>query len=120
MPGVCGLVGRDPSADLSAALTSMVDRQRHHPWYSDSRYVDEAAGIAVGHIGLGFVNHASQPACTTDGGVVVLMDGEVYDYSEQRRALAAAGRKFRGSSHAELLAHGFAIRGKSFFAELHG
>lgn len=120
MPGIFGVVGGTPREDLSATLAEMASKLRHHPWYVENRHVDVAGGLALGRVTLGFVNAAAQPAGNEDRSLLAMMEGEVYDYDEQRRALTAAGHVFRGDSHAELLLHGYESAGQQFFRALHG
>ena len=98
----------------------MTGRLRHHPSYVEHTHLDPAAGLALGRVSLGFVNTAPQPAFNEDRSLLAVMDGEVYDCEDQRRALEAQGHTFRGDSHAELLLHGYEESGQAFFRSLHG
>jgi asparagine synthase (glutamine-hydrolysing) len=118
MPGIFGLVMTAPQANLSADLSEMADRLKHHPWYKEDHFVDAANGLALGRVSLGFIDAAPQPARNEDGSLLAVMAGEVFDYSEQRRALTAAGHVFHGESHAELLLHGYEQSGRKFFDSL--
>src|SRR5262245_31963763 len=120
MPGIFGLASAPPVVGTAALLAAMAARLRHHAWYQESRHLDEAAGVALGRTALGTVNAAAQPAANEDGSLLAVMDGEIHDYPEQRRALEAAGHTFRGHSHAELLLHGYEARGQAFFRGLRG
>jgi asparagine synthase (glutamine-hydrolysing) len=120
MPGIIGLADTTPEAGLAALFADMTKRMGRYPWYRENRHVDERAGVAMGRISLGFVNAAQQPAVNEDRSLLAVMDGELYDYDEQRRALEACGHKFQGESQAELLLHGYESRAKEFFAGLHG
>lgn len=120
MPGICGLIVTSPEDDIAAKLAEMIDRLKHHPWYVEDCHLDISAGLALGRVSLGFVNAADQPAFNEDRSLLAVMEGEVYDYEERRRALTAAGHEFRGDSHAELLLHGFESDGRAFFRGLHG
>ncbi len=120
MPGICGLLNNTPHLDIAALHGEMVSRLKHYSWYVHHHHIDIAAGIAVGRVSLGFINTAPQPAYNEDKSFLAVMEGEVYDYEEQRRALAAAGHQFQSTSHAELLLHGYESAGRSFFRGLHG
>jgi asparagine synthase (glutamine-hydrolysing) len=120
MPGIFGFACHAPRPGAPALLARMARRLRHHPTYGEERYADEAGGVALGRVTLGPAGAAEQPAATEDGSVLAVLAGEVYDYPEQRRALEAAGRRFRGDSSAELLAHGFAHGGPAFLRGQHG
>jgi asparagine synthase (glutamine-hydrolysing) len=120
MPGVFGLAGTGPIMSLDGTLQAMAERMRHHPWYEQSLYRDEAAGVAMGRMALGFVNTAPQPAFNEDRSIVAVMDGELYDFEVQRQRLACEGHRFQSESQAEVLIHGYESRGKEFFRSLHG
>ena len=98
MPGIFGVGAAQQGAQqggMSALFADMATRMRHHAWYRESGYVDEKAGIALGRMALGFVNTAPQPAFNQDRSLLAVMDGEIYDYDEQRRRLIAEGRVSR-------------------------
>jgi asparagine synthase (glutamine-hydrolysing) len=93
---------------------------KHYPWYRVDRHLDPAARLALGRVSLELANAAEQPAANHTQSLLTVMAGEVYDYDQQRRALAAAGHEFQSDSHAELLLHGYENGGKNFFRRLHG
>ena len=120
MPGIVGVLTREPRETLAADLAEMARRLMHHPWYAHHLHADPAAGLAVGRVSLGFINVAPQPAFNEDHSLLAVMEGEVHDYDERRRALEAAGHVFRGDGHAELLLHGYEQTGQASFRALHG
>jgi asparagine synthase (glutamine-hydrolysing) len=120
MAGICGIVSADATAELAPRLGAMLDSLRLYDWYGREAHVDERRGVAVGRAALGFVNTAPQPVFNADGTRLVVMDGELYDYDEQRRALEGAGAQFRSDSHAEVLLFGYERAGRDFFGGLHG
>src|SRR4051812_257546 len=106
MPGIYGVASRRSDPDATR-LEAMAARMKHYPWYAESQHIDDAAGVSLGRIALGFINPNAQPAFNEDRSVAVMMDGEVYDCAEQRQALVVRGSVFHGDSQAELLAHGY-------------
>jgi asparagine synthase (glutamine-hydrolysing) len=117
MPGIFGIVGRSASASICDDMARLMT---HHDWYAEDRYVDEAEGVTLGRIALGFVNPAAQPIYNEDRSLLIVMDGELYDAAEHRRALISEGHRFTTDSDAEILLHGFEAGGTAFFAKLHG
>ncbi len=121
MPGIFGFAGRTgPSGGSEALVTRMAESMRHHPWYREHRLLDEAAGLAMGRVALGFGQGEPQPACTQDRTVMAVLDGEILDADEQKANLESKGHRFQGTGPAELVAHGYATDGAAFFAGLHG
>ncbi len=120
MPGICGILSDSRDLDLGAMLTRMTACQLHYPWYVVQRHLDADSGLGMSRVTLGFVNPAAQPVANEDGSLLALMDGELYDYDEQRKSLTAAGRWFTTDSHAEVMLHGFEQEGRNFFRRLNG
>jgi asparagine synthase (glutamine-hydrolysing) len=120
MPGICGVVSTCSLPELAELLAEMMQQLKHQPWYVEQAHCDEAANLALGRVTLGFVNAAEQPAFSDDRSLLAVMEGEIYNYAEQRRALSAAGHVFHGDSHAELLLHGYQQEGQAFFRRLQG
>ena len=120
MPGIFGFAGLTAPSNPSKLLESMGHSLRHHPWYRENRYVDESSGTGLGRMALGLVDQAIEPAVSINGEVVVICDGEIHDYDQQKKQLADQGRICRGQSRAELLLHGYEQQGKDFFRGLHG
>jgi asparagine synthase (glutamine-hydrolysing) len=120
MPGIYGLVGDRAASDLAPMAAAMAARMKHHSWYQESQHVDEAAGVVLGRMALGFINNAAQPVCNEDRSLWAVMDGEAYDDERQRRRLIDEGHQFQGTSHAELLLHGFESHGMSYFSRIDG
>jgi asparagine synthase (glutamine-hydrolysing) len=102
---------------LRAALG---DRVRRSPSCIDEEFIDPSGRVAFGRVSLGFVNTHQQPATNGDRSVFAVMDGEIYDYTAQRRALEARGQRFATQGQAELLIVGFQCGGQDFFRGLHG
>jgi len=120
MPGIFGIVNCSDGDGVQAVLAEMLARAQHYPWYVTESHRDAAAGVGLGRVSLGLSNTARQPVSCRGGAVVALMDGELYDYPQQRRDLAAAGCQFTGQSHAEVLLHGYHTGGREFFRRLSG
>jgi asparagine synthase (glutamine-hydrolysing) len=119
MPGICGIVGQ-PRENLAAELAAMAGRLRHHPWYGEERWLNPAGDAALARVTLGFVDRAPQPAVNEDGTLRAVLMGEINDYPEQRRKLAAAGHRFASDSHAELVLHALEEGGPRALANFHG
>ena len=120
MPGVFAIVDGTPGAAVSDLLTRMLQRAVHQPWYVVERHADAAAGVALGRVSLGVVDTAPQPVVSADGSLVVVMDGELYNYAAQRRELESSGCVLAGNSHAEILLHDYRREGNACFAGLNG
>ncbi|CAK0774698.1 asparagine synthase (glutamine-hydrolysing) [Azospirillaceae bacterium] len=106
---MCGLVGvfdargrRDIDVDL---LQRMNDSLRHRG--PDGAGAHIGAGIGLGHRRLAIidVNGGHQPLYNEDGKVVVVFNGEIYNFQELATELVQAGHVFRTHSDTEVIVH---------------
>ena len=121
MCGICGLASRgavDPQrlARMSATLD-------HRGPDSDGTFVADGVGLAARRLSIIDLAAGDQPIANEDGTVVVVQNGEIYNYAELTHQLRRAGHAFRTHSDTEVIAHayeewdlGFAERLRGMFA----
>src|SRR3974390_1371049 len=110
MCGITGLIRfrRDQNADgLNAVATGMATLIRHRGPDDMGTWVDESAGVALGHRRLSIIDLSpmgKQPMVSASGRYVTVFNGEIYNYAAIREQLqSAAPRRFRGTSDTEVL-----------------
>ncbi len=83
----------------------MCEAIRHRGPDSEGLWTD--AGVALGMRRLSVIDlhTGDQPVFSTDRSVVVMMNGELYNYREVRASLEALGYKFTTNSDTEILPH---------------
>src|SRR5205085_4696459 len=64
--------------------------------------------------------NAAQPMCTQDGSLVVVFNGEIYNYLSLRSELQAKGYQFRTQSDTEVLLHLYSESGRAMVHRLQG
>jgi asparagine synthase (glutamine-hydrolysing) len=77
-------------------------------------WLDEPAGIALGHRRLAIVDPSEagrQPMVSPDRRYVFMVNGELYNFLELREELAREGAEFRGSCDAEVMLQAVATWG---------
>jgi asparagine synthase (glutamine-hydrolysing) len=119
---MCGIAGY--SGDFSPAAIGLANRsQTHRGPDGRGEFVDLGARVALGHVRLSILDLSAagdQPMYSDDGNVVLVFNGEIYNYRELRRELAGAGHQFRGSSDTEVLLHLYLARGERMLPQLNG
>jgi len=131
MCGITGYLGKSPHSTMDSVARRMTDTLRTRGPDDSGVWLDEEAGVALGHRRLSVLDLSPaghQPMVSDSGRYVLTFNGEIYNHLPLRRQLDAAGRDrpWRGHSDTEtLLAHldryGFeatlqAIRGMFAFA----
>ena len=119
---MCGIVGFTNNIDNSdKVLGKMMDRIKHRGPDAEGKYIDE--GIALGHRRLSIIDVSSsgdQPIFNEDGSLVIIFNGELYNYQEIREKLVAAGHIFNTNTDTEVLIHGYEEYGEKLLNMLRG
>src|SRR6187551_2930391 len=118
MCGICGIAsprGADP-ARLAAMSATLVHRGPD----SDGAWVDGPIGLAARRLSIIDLETGDQPLTNEDGSVVVVQNGEIYNYRELRAELEARGHRFRTHGDTEVLAHLYEQHGDGFAPLLRG
>lgn len=119
---MCGIVGFTNDIDNSnAVLSKMMDRIRHRGPDAEGKYIDD--GIALGHRRLSIIDVSSQgdqPIFNEDKSMVIVFNGEIYNYSEIRQELVSKGHIFRTNTDTEVLIHGYEQYGEKILDRLRG
>src|SRR5690606_38445400 len=78
--------------------------------------------IGLGHRRLSIIDVATgqQPLFNEDGTVVVVLNGEIYNFQELTRELEAAGHVFRTRSDTEVIVHGWEEWGEACVQRFRG
>ena len=114
---MCGIAGfldpkrRSGDNELKALAASMAGALRHRGPDAQGVWVDEAAGVALGHTRLSIIDLSpagAQPMSSASGRFALVYNGEVYNAGELRAELERAGHAFRGHSDTEVMVEGFA------------
>jgi asparagine synthase (glutamine-hydrolysing) len=121
MCGLCGVAWADPARPVERALLQrMADTLGHRG--PDGEGFHAAAGVGLGFRRLSIIDleTGDQPIANEDGTVVVVANGEIYNFAELRAELASAGHRFRTRSDVEVIVHLYEEHGVDCLARLRG
>ncbi len=119
---MCGFVGFTGDVEnKEQVLTSMMDRIVHRgPDMGDTFF---APGVALGFRRLSILDltpAGSQPMSNEDGSVVIVFNGEIYNFMELRGELEAKGYTFHCGADTESLLPGYEAWGEEIVDKLRG
>ena len=95
---------------------------QHHRGPDDGDFFEDTAA-ALGHRRLSIIDlsdAARQPMSSSDGKIVLVFNGEIYNYQTLRSNLIAQGHTFRTSSDTECIIHLYEEYGPKGFGQLDG
>ncbi len=119
MCGIAGFVLRDAKAQ-AAAVKAMCDRIRHRGPDDEGFYVEGGCALGMRRLSIIDLNTGHQPISNEDGSVWVVFNGEIYNFQDLRRDLAARGHTFSTNTDTETLVHLFEDKGVEAVAPLRG
>lgn len=118
---MCGFVGfTNDLKDASPVLQNMMDSIIHRGPDSEGKYLD--ADIALGFRRLSIIDlsQGHQPLFNEDKSMVLVFNGEIYNYQSLREELIKCGHEFATNTDSEVLIHGYEQWGKDLLKKLRG
>ena len=120
MCGIAGIARREPSGVRPEVLGRMAAALRHRGPDGYGFYAGARVGLA--HVRLSIIDLArgAQPLGNEDGQLLIVYNGEVYNYRELRPTLERLGHVFSTDSDTEVLVHAYEEWGPAMLARLNG
>lgn len=121
---MCGFVGfideNDQTYDHRAAIVAMADAIAHRGPDSEGYFNDGRATLGFRRLAIIDLAGANQPLYNENRSLVLVFNGEIYNYRELRRQLITAGHAFSTQGDAEVVLHGFEQWGEGVLDRLRG
>jgi asparagine synthase (glutamine-hydrolysing) len=119
---MCGIVGK---LSLSQAveeplLERMCATVEHRGPDSRGVFVDDGIGLGVQRLRVIDLETGDQPIFNEDESVVVVLNGEIYNFEELRRELVQRGHRFGTSGDTEVIVHLYEDHGLACVDHLRG
>lgn len=121
MCGIVGKVYRDPARPVDRELLARMQACIVHRGPDDSGVYNQApAGLGFRRLAIIDLQSGHQPMTNEDGSIVIVFNGEIYNFQELRSELLARGHDFRTSSDTETIVHGYEEWGTGVCERLRG
>ena len=118
---MCGIVGTLGGNTELVKSASAVIKHRGPDDYGV--FVDKSLNIGLGHQRLSILDISSlghQPMFSSDRKVIIVFNGEIYNFRELRAQLEEKGYIFHGNSDTEVLLNLYLSEGKAMLSKLNG
>lgn len=118
---MCGFVGfTNNIPNTKEVLESMKEAIRHRGPDSDGDYIDSQVALGFRRLSIIDLSMGSQPLFNEDGSMVLIFNGEIYNYQSLRDELLKKGHSFSTSTDSEVLIHGYEEWGTDLVNKLRG
>ena len=121
MCGITGIFDTSGDNDISRELLHRMNESQFHRG-PDEGGLHVEPGVGLGHRRLSIIDLSSgqQPLFNEDGSVVVVFNGEIYNFQELVPELEALGHVFRTHSDTEVIVHAWEAWGEACVARFRG
>ena len=121
MCGIAGIFNLNGEPVSHRTIKAMTDAIAHRGPDGEGHYID--VNIALGHRRLAILDlsdAAHQPMRSRDGKVVLVYNGEIYNFRELRRELEEEGYDFRSSGDTEVVLNAYHAWGTDCITRFNG
>jgi asparagine synthase (glutamine-hydrolysing) len=122
MCGICGVLDSgEAGPDRAAEVRAMMDALAHRG--PDAAALHRAGPVVLGHRRLAIIDlspEGNQPMYSEDGALVLVANGEIYNFRALRQQLEARGHSFRSRSDSEVILHLYEEHGAACLSHLRG
>ncbi len=119
MCGISGVVGPNIK-DKEAIIGKMVDKITHRGPDDDGFYVDKDVAMGMRRLSIIDLSTGRQPITTEDGKLIIVFNGEIYNYKELKEVLISKGYKFKTTSDTEVILKMYEEFGEKMLLKLRG
>jgi asparagine synthase (glutamine-hydrolysing) len=121
MCGICGQLVPDRSRTIERDLLRKMNHcLRHRGPDSEGYFVEDHLGLAISRLAIIDVEGGQQPIGNEDGSVVLVFNGEIYNFRELRQELENQGHRFSTRSDTEVIVHAYEEWGDDALHRLNG
>jgi asparagine synthase (glutamine-hydrolysing) len=123
MCGIAGWINLDttkPNHNAEPVLHSMCETIVHRGPDSEGLWIDDIVALGMRRLSIIDLKTGDQPVFNCDRSVIVMMNGELYNYREVRADLEKRGHTFTTKSDTEILPHLYEEYGDALLDHVNG
>lgn len=117
MCGIGGCLGVEATSGLVRKMSALI---KHRGPDDYGEYVDKGVALFSNRLSIIDLEGGHQPIFNEDESMVIVFNGEIYNFPELRAGLEQNGHRFRTRTDTEVVLHGFEQYGTQIFAMLDG
>lgn len=119
MCGICGFTGIQ-NENNKEVLTNMMNKIIHRGPDQEGQYFDDGISLGFRRLSIIDLDYGAQPMANKDEDIIVVFNGEIYNYKEIKKELIEKGHNFMNNSDTECLIHSYEEYGTEMLKHLRG
>lgn len=119
MCGIAGIFGNNIK-NKEEVIKKMTDVMVHRGPDDSGFFIDENAALGMRRLSIIDLNTGHQPIFSEDANLIIIFNGEIYNYKELEKNLINKGHKFKTKSDTEVLIHLYEEEGEPMLNKLRG
>ena len=123
MCGIAGFISKDkkiPPAERELLLDAMCKIITHRGPDEQGLTVEGRAALGMRRLSIIDLKSGQQPIYTEDGNLIIVFNGEIYNYRELKAELESLGHRFKTNSDTETIVHAYEEFGVNCLEKLRG
>ncbi len=118
---MCGFVGFTGYIEnQEVVLQRMLDKIVHRGPDSEGKYIDHGVALGFRRLSIIDLDGGNQPLFNEDRSLVLVFNGEIYNYQTLRKKLVEQGHRFVTDADSEVLVHAYEQYGTGMLRQLRG
>ena len=122
---MCGIAGwinleNNRSQNNETVLHQMCERMKHRGPDSEGLWFEKEVALGMRRLSIIDLHTGKQPVFSEDKSVVVVMNGELYNFREVRADLEKRGHRFETNTDTEILPHLYEEYGEAMLEQING
>ncbi|HMD83416.1 MAG TPA: asparagine synthase (glutamine-hydrolyzing) [Terriglobia bacterium] len=107
MCGICGVIGSTDPEPTQSVVRQMMGQMCHRGPDDEGMFVDDSVTLGMRRLSIIDLCGGHQPVLNGDRTVVVVCNGEIYNFQELRHTLESRGYPFRTGSDTEVIVYAY-------------
>lgn len=118
MCGIAGVIGG--TSGVRETLGEMLERIIHRGPDDSGIFINEEVAIGMRRLSIIDVEGGKQPISSKDGSLIIVFNGEIYNFKELREKLLKNGHTFKTQTDTEVILHLYEEKVEDVVKELRG
>jgi len=107
MCGICGVIGSTDPEPTQGVVRRMMGQLCHRGPDDEGMFVDDSVTLGMRRLSIIDLTGGLQPVFNANRTVVVVYNGEIYNFQELRRTLESRGHAFHTGSDTEVIVYAY-------------